>query len=1152
MNKLLSLLLVFTALNASAQAPGDTIKVKTFHYNSKTRDTTAHFPKQNLSYEKIIMKYNMRCKNALISNGTNRDQGCGEWDYSCNTYIVDSSKIEEVPSTSPNYKISNFTGTQFNYRINPIYDLYDYSLKNVTLNNTNSESKYTIGNGNVAMMELINPTNKSGKSQLLYSAAELVAMGFTAGDINGIELNVNNTGGKAQFFKIKIKQSNLKKLNANNPDLNGYTEVFNHHFQFVNGSNKILFHTPFVWDGSSNLIFELSFTNTVADNSVELIGSTDTVVSSIYANNNFALDLSSNGHVNINTSVLNSISNEMTVSFWAYGDAASMPTNTSVIYGYSNNSGQRQLNIHLPWSDNNIYFDCGYSSGNFDRINKASVASEQGGQWNHWTFTKNATTGSMKIYLNGTLWTSGTGKTKPISLLNLILGKGQDLNNNYKGKINELAIWNKEISAAEIANWVKKPLSNSHPNYNNLLAYYFMFEGFGQNITDNKNNLISNGNNINWTYDRGDKLSKAFYELSAKPNLTLLRGNYDLTVTNTTSRDSIKRNPNVVEKYSIISKSGVQPFANDVIKLDTTYYYYESSPVKIYNGDNGNVKSTVALSSDGSINISNLNYIRRFPYYNEIISFVTPYGIGLDLGPKGKSWFYDVTDFAPILKGDKRIQMTLGGQNQEQMDVEFYFIVGTPVRNVIDFNQIYNGASRVGGVSIGNINNESAFKQVKVKLPSNAVDFKIKSTITGHGAEGEFEVNGGQVDHQLNINGGNTEFSWVVTQECSFNPVFPQGGTWVYDRQGWCPGEVSLTKEHNITNLVNPGDSVTIDYNTSAPQKSGDYRYLVAHQLISYGSPNFNLDAAIIDVLSPTNNVLYSRSNPMCANPKIKVKNTGKTAITSIKFEYYVNGSNNIQDYTWTGNLASLESIDITLPTYHLFSRDLQSKNNSFNAVIKKVNNADDEYNLNNKIFSTFDVPEVVPGNFIFELKTNNYPAENSFKLYDADGKIIDQQSFTEVNKLYSFTYNLSGCYKLVVEDQGQDGLNWWANSAQGTGLARIKRANGSLLKTFQADFGGGFEYQFTTNNALATDNLNFENSIDIYPNPSQGKIIIESQNLNGATIEIVDVLGKLHYINNSVNDTQIEINENDLTAGVYFVVVKKGEWSKTEKIIVY
>ena len=60
----------------------------------------------------------------------------------------------------------------------------------------------------------------------------------------------------------------------------------------------------------------------------------------------------------------------------------------------------------------------------------------------------------------------------------------------------------------------------------------------------------------------------------------------------------------------------------------------------------------------------------------QIMSFVTPYGLGLNFGVDGKTWYFDVTDFAPILKGNKRITMSGGGQWQEDMDIKFLFIGG--------------------------------------------------------------------------------------------------------------------------------------------------------------------------------------------------------------------------------------------------------------------------------------------------------------------------------------------------------------------------------------------------------------------------------------------------------------------------------------------
>ena len=118
----------------------------------------------------------------------------------------------------------------------------------------------------------------------------------------------------------------------------------------------------------------------------------------------------------------------------------------------------------------------------------------------------------------------------------------------------------------------------------------------------------------------------------------------------------------------------------------------------------------------------------------QIMSFVTPYGAYLDLGTYGKTWYFDVTDFAPILKGLKRINMTSGGQWQEDMDIKFHFIVGTPPRDVVDIQQIWRPQSK----GYNSILNENSFEPRDVKLNSNAVSYKLRTVITGHGQEGEF------------------------------------------------------------------------------------------------------------------------------------------------------------------------------------------------------------------------------------------------------------------------------------------------------------------------------------------------------------------------------------------------------------------------------
>lgn len=137
------------------------------------------------------------------------------------------------------------------------------------------------------------------------------------------------------------------------------------------------------------------------------------------------------------------VGNEITVTFWAKG-GNSLPKNNFLIYAKGAND-ERILNCHLPWSNGIVYFDCGADGSVFDRINKAAQPSDYKGQWVHWAFTKNAKTGEMKIYRNGTLWHSGTGCKRPLTkTMSLELGGG------YDGTVSELCIWKVARTEAQI------------------------------------------------------------------------------------------------------------------------------------------------------------------------------------------------------------------------------------------------------------------------------------------------------------------------------------------------------------------------------------------------------------------------------------------------------------------------------------------------------------------------------------------------------------------------------------------------------------------------------------------------------------------------------------------------------------------------------
>lgn len=142
-------------------------------------------------------------------------------------------------------------------------------------------------------------------------------------------------------------------------------------------------------------------------------------------------------------SAFSSLSDQVTISMWTNGNASTLPVNNSVFYAVNSNDG-RILNVHLPWSDSDVYWDAGDSG--YDRINKTASESEFEGSWTHWAFTKNATTGNMRIYRNGVLWESGTDKTK--TMTGIVAGTigSQTSSNYYPGLIDDVRLYDVELS----------------------------------------------------------------------------------------------------------------------------------------------------------------------------------------------------------------------------------------------------------------------------------------------------------------------------------------------------------------------------------------------------------------------------------------------------------------------------------------------------------------------------------------------------------------------------------------------------------------------------------------------------------------------------------------------------------------------------------
>ena len=350
---------IMSTLNVPTQAidlfSGDTTVVRTFRFDTTMRSGMFAFPTDsNKTYEKIIMLYSMRCKNGLISTQSLPNQGCGEWDYNCYTYLIDSTQTDSLIQSSNDHYISNWSGTTFPYTTTPLYNYTQYAQQDVTYLSTISETLSQSGTGSIALTHPFS-AGSIARTQYLWTAAELTTAGLTTGNITGLGLDLSSLGSSVNNLRIKIKATSQTVLNANSPELSGFTDVYFLNSTFSStGTNRFNFYNPFNWDGVSNLIVEFSYSNATAGAANDVNGNAtafSSAMTSNQADSYLEIDGGTAGITLPNTIGAN-ISNQISLAFWCYGNPSRLPANTSVMEALDATNA-RQLNIHLPWI--NIY-----------------------------------------------------------------------------------------------------------------------------------------------------------------------------------------------------------------------------------------------------------------------------------------------------------------------------------------------------------------------------------------------------------------------------------------------------------------------------------------------------------------------------------------------------------------------------------------------------------------------------------------------------------------------------------------------------------------------------------------------------------------------------------------------------------------------------
>ncbi len=379
---------------------GQSTIVQTLTYDSTSRSMMVDFPNvDHNQYEKILMHYSMRCKNGEVSTGADRNKGCGEWDYSCNTNIIDSTRVDSFLANAPSHIIQGYTEDIFDYATTPTHSYYQSEIQSVMYTNVIDEMEFEYDAGSDQISLPLGGSSSERKSQYLFLQEDLNAAGLTNGPVTGLKFPIVSGDGEFNRLKIKLVEVEVDTLNGSSLLHSGLEEYFYDDVQIADNEFFAKFYRTFNFSGNGNILMEVSYSSAL-NNNIMLTGGSTNYTSALVCegNQNLALHSEGGGNIEIEQDI-NFEGDEISISLWYFGSER-LPANTTIFEGVDS-MNRRQVNVHLPWSDGNIYWDCGNDGSGYDRVSKFADEFDHIKKWNHWTFTKNATTGFMRIYLNG-------------------------------------------------------------------------------------------------------------------------------------------------------------------------------------------------------------------------------------------------------------------------------------------------------------------------------------------------------------------------------------------------------------------------------------------------------------------------------------------------------------------------------------------------------------------------------------------------------------------------------------------------------------------------------------------------------------------------------------------------------------------------------
>jgi len=213
-----------------------------------------------------------------------------------------------------------------------------------------------------------------------------------------------------------------------------------------------------------------------------------------------------------------------------------------------------------------------------------------------------------------------------------------------------------------------------------------------------------------------------------------------------------------------------------------------------------------------------------------------------------------------------------------------------------------------------------------------------------------------------------------------------------------------------------------------------------------------------------------------------------------------------------------------------------------------------------NSIFSNSENVSICSGDSLFIadhwINESGTYFDSLKTVYGCDSLIITNLT---VNQLpYIFLGNDTTINSSITLDAGGGFADYLWNTGENSQIILVDDSYGlgmhefTVIVTDYNDCANSDTILITINEATLVNELPFKLKIKIYPNPSEGELMLGLSGIDDiVNIQLISSIGSIVVSKAYENDTQDILNLNQLNNGVYFLVIKYRDVLRTEKIII-